>query len=291
MRLQMRNTHPTRMNFLKKILFGTNGSTDVVTVKHLNVPSQYLERGVKVDIFLPPQYGKDKNVFYPTIYFNDGQDMLALGMFETLTRLYRDENLPHCIIVAAYCNDNRMNEYGTANRPDYKNRGNKARQYNDFVIHELVPYIQSEYKCKKTHLETTYAGFSLGALSAFDIAWANPSVFGKAGVFSGSLWWRDREWTQQDPDGGRIMHDIINKSTHQAGMKFWFEVGTKDEECDRNNNGVIDAIDDTLEIINELVGLGYRPHEDIKYVEIDGGEHNPQTWGKIMPDFLNWVLK
>jgi hypothetical protein len=45
-----------------------------------------------------------------------------------------------------------------------------------------------------------------------------------------------------------------------------------------------------LDLINELTALGYRPHEDIKYVEIDGGEHNPHTWGKIMPDFLKWVL-
>ena len=282
------------MNFFRKVvatLTGSSSNNNEIIVKHLHVPSKYLERTVKVDIFLPPQYGKNKNQTYPTIYFNDGQDMLALGMYDTLTKLFAEGSLPHCIIVAMYCNENRINEYGTAREADYKNRGNKAREHHNFVIHELIPYIQSEYLSSLKPRHNTFAGFSLGALSAFDIAWANPSVFGNIGVFSGALWWRAKEWTAEDPDGGRILHDIVQKSEYQAGMKFWFEVGTNDEDCDRNNNGVIDAIDDTLDLINNLTALGYKPHEEIKYVEIQGGEHNPHTWGKIMPDFLKWALK
>ena len=282
------------MNFFKSIIanfIGSSSNSNKIIVKHLNVPSKYLERGVKVDVFLPPQYLRDKKQRYPTIYFNDGQDMFALGMYDTLTKIYGEKALPHCIIIAMYCNDNRINEYGTALEIDYKNRGNKAREYANFVIHELVPLMQAEYRCRLEPTKNIYAGFSLGALSALDIAWANPSVFGKIGVFSGALWWRSKAWTPEDPDGGRIMHDIIRRSTYQPGIKFWFEVGTNDEESDRNNNGVIDAIDDTRDLIDELVTLGYRPHEDIKYEEIDGGEHNPQTWGAIMPVFLKWALK
>jgi enterochelin esterase-like enzyme len=277
------------MNFFQKIITSFTASKAIV-VKHLNVPSQYLSRGVKVDIFLPPQYNKDKKRFYPTFYFNDGQDMLSLGMYDTLTWLYAEKKLPFCIIIAVYSSDNRINEYGTARQPDYMNRGNKARQYSDFMMHELVPRMQAEFRCRREPQNTTLAGFSLGALSAMDIAWANPSVFGKVGVFSGALWWRSREWTPQDPDGGRIMHDIIHKSTYQKDMKFWFEVGTKDEDSDRNNNGRIDAIDDTLDLIDELAAIGYRPHEDIRYLEVEGGEHHQGTWGMVMPDFLTWAL-
>lgn len=259
-------------------------------VKHLNIPSKYLERGVKVDVFLPPQYGHNTKQSYPTIYFNDGQDMLALGMYATLNRLYTEGVLRKTIVVAMYCNENRINEYGTGRQADYKNRGNKAREYSNFVLHEVMPYIKSEYRCMPEPEHTAFAGFSLGALSAFDIAWDNPMLFGKIGVFSGSLWWREKEWTEEDPDGGRIMHDIIAKSEHQKGMKFWFEVGTRDEDSDRNNNGIIDAIDDTRDLMDELFKIGYRPHEDVKYLEVEGGEHNPHTWGKVMPQFLIWAF-
>ena len=281
------------MNFLQKLansFIGSQSNNSEVVVKHLNIPSKYLERGVKVDVFLPPQYGRDKKRLYPTIYFNDGQDMLALNMFATLNRLYTEGSLRHTIIVAMYCNENRINEYGTARQPDYKNRGNKARSYNNFIVHELLPYIRSEFKCSLEPEQTTFAGFSLGALSALDIGWANPLIFGKIGVFSGSLWWRERAWTPEDPDGGRIIQDIIAKSEYQKGMKFWFEVGTRDEDSDRNNNGIIDAIDDTRDLMDELFKIGYHPHEDVKYLEIEGGEHNPQTWGAVMPQFLTWAV-
>ena len=81
------------MNFFRSIIanfIGSSSNSNKIIVKHLNVPSKYLERGVKVDVFLPPQYMKQKKQRYPTIYFNDGQDMFALGMYDTLTRLYSE---------------------------------------------------------------------------------------------------------------------------------------------------------------------------------------------------------
>ena len=79
------------MNFFDRItrsIFGTTSNSKQVEVKNLNVPSKYLERGVAVDVFLPPNYGRDKKQRFPTIFFNDGQDMPALGMYDTLERLF-----------------------------------------------------------------------------------------------------------------------------------------------------------------------------------------------------------
>ena len=104
---------PLNMNFFKKLthsFIGSQSNNSEVVVKHLNIPSKYLERGVKVDIFLPPQYGRDKKHLYPTVYFNDGQDMLSVGLFDTLNRLYTEGAFRHTIIVAMYCNENRINE-------------------------------------------------------------------------------------------------------------------------------------------------------------------------------------
>ena len=281
-----------KMNLLQRIahFFKRKPKTYSVEVKNLHLSSQHLKRNVSVDVFLPPQYQSDKKRHFPTFYFNDGQDMLRLGMYDTLQRLFAEKKLAPCIIVAAYCNEDRVHEYGTARQPDYKNRGSKALEYTRFMIEELVPYVRSNFRSNIEPTQNIIAGFSLGALSAFDIGWATPSVFGKIGVFSGSLWWRSQAWTSHDPDGGRIMHDIVAKSKRRNNMKFWFEVGTKDEESDRNNNGIIDSIDDTVDLIEELCRLGYRPHEDIKYLEIEGGEHNPDTWGAVMPDFLMWAV-
>ena len=97
------------------------------------------------------------------------------------------------------------------------------------------------------------AGLSLGGLSAMDIGWNNPAVFSKIGVFSGALWWRQKSEEEGYTDeNDRIIHNIIKGGTYKKDMTFWFEAGTNDENSDRNNNGIIDAIDDTLDLMQEL---------------------------------------
>jgi len=267
---------------------GSKNKTKII-VKNINVPSRTLNRGVSVDIYLPPQYGKDKNKFYPTVYFNDGQDIARMNMNTMLDNLFLENKIQETIIVGIYANENRMQEYGTAQQSDYKNRGSLASNYSDFVVHELMPFIQTEYKSSSDKNNNYIAGFSLGALSAFDILWSHPDCFSKVGVFSGSLWWRDRPYDILDPEDGRIIHNIVRQSNYVENLKFWFEVGTHDEDEDRNRNGIIDAIDDTLDLIDTLAKLGYKPHSDISYNEIEGGEHTVETWKNIMPQFLQWT--
>ena len=81
---------------------------------------------------------------------------------------------------------------------------------------------------------------------------------------------------------------MVEKGPKRAEMRFWLQVGTKDETADRNNNGIIDAIDDTQDLIKSLKNIGYTD-QDITYVEVKNGEHNPATWAKVLPDFLRWV--
>ena len=87
-----------------------------------------------------------------------------------------------------------------------------------------------------------------------------------------------------------LRRDIIHKAHGpNPGQRYWLQAGTLDEDEDRNHNGVIDAIDDTLDLIRELKRKG--THDvDVHYLEVEGGRHDTQTWGQVMPDFLRWAL-
>ena len=187
---------------------------------------------------------------------------------------------------------NRLREYGTAGKLGYRKRGRKGRAYTRFLVTELLPFLQKQYRCHSEMQKHFIAGCSLGGLSALDIAWHNPQLFEKVGVFSGSFWWRSKSFEKgYDDDSDRIMHQIMRQGPKREGMKFWLQTGTNDERYDRNGNGVIDSIDDTLDLIQELQELGYSIDEDIAYVEIKGGEHNFGTWGRILPEFLKWAFQ
>ncbi|GAB3786255.1 hypothetical protein GCM10028818_49340 [Spirosoma horti] len=248
-----------------------------------------LNRTVHLTIILPPSYQTTK-VAYPVLYLNDGQDLPRLHMTGILDSLYQKMAIRPFVLVAIHAGD-RIQEYGTAARADYMNRGSKAALYTDFVLTELLPYIKKHYRIRTEPGQSVFAGFSLGGLSAFDIVFHHPERFSRAGVFSGSFWWRSKSTADGYRDEtDRIMHDLVRKGTYHANLKFWFETGTEDETSDRNNNGIIDAIDDTTDLMDELVKKGYQRDQTIRYVELEGGKHNQETWSAIMPDFLTWAF-
>ena len=155
------------------------------------------------------------------------------------------------------------------------------------MLEELLPFIHKSYAVN-SFKEKSFAGFSLGGLSALDIVWNHPKEFAKVGVFSGSLWWRSRGYKEGYNNAtDRIMHKQIKKGVYHPRLKFFFECGAWDETTDRNNNGIIDSIDDTLDLIKELKQKGY-PDANIEYLELQDGRHDVHTWGRAFPYFLQW---
>lgn len=244
---------------------------------------------VHLDVLLPPEY-ESTTRSYPVLYLNDGQDLDRLKMTTVLDSLYHKQLIQPFVLVAIHAGD-RIQEYGTAAQADYLQRGSKAGLYTDFVLTELLPYVRKHYRVSTNPAQAVFAGFSLGGLSAFDLVFHHPERFSRAGVFSGSFWWRSKSTEAGYRDEtDRIMHDLVRKGQYNPTLTFWFETGTEDETSDRNNNGIIDSIEDTTDLIDELVKKGYHRNRDIRYVEIVGGQHNQKTWRKIMPDFLTWAF-
>jgi iron(III)-enterobactin esterase len=223
------------------------------------------------------------------LLLNDGQEAESLRLKETLEELSSTNRIRPLIVAAIHANEDRVQEYGVAGKPDFKKRGAKAALYTEFIKTELLPAI-TEYTGIEKFETTAFAGFSLGGLSALAVAWNNPQLFNKAGVFSGSFWWRSKDIAKGYTDRDRIMHNVIRKTAHKPELKIWLQTGTKDETADRNKNGIIDSIDDTVDLIKELELKGYTRPGDIQYLEMFGGTHDMATWAKAMPKFLVWAF-
>jgi len=248
--------------------------------------SALLLREVTLSIFFPVEQIPSGEI--SLLLINDGQDLKVMNFAGILDHLYLAKELAPVFFVGMDCGKDRKHEYGTAKFLDSKGRGTKALLYHRFIFEELLPYIRRKYTF--FFKEKSFCGFSLGGLSALDIVWNHPAEFTRAGVFSGSLWWRTV--SQNDPlfdeYNHRIMHNQIRNGEYYPWLKFFFETGTLDETADRNKNGIIDSIDDTRSLIEELVIKGYDPENDIKYLELKDGKHNVETWGKAFPEFLKW---
>lgn len=258
----------------------------IKTIHHIQ--SVYLRRTVELEVYVPENISGTQRIHL--LLLNDGQDAGALNLEETLDVLYQQHSIQPLILAAVKASDERLLEYGVAGRPDFMGRGSKAQAYTDFVVKELLPFIEraSPYEINGNR---AIAGFSLGGLSAFDIGFNHSEHFDHVGVFSGAFWWRKKDLHEGYTDKDRIAQAMIDDHKTKPSVKFWLMTGTEDETSDRNKNGIIDSIDDTIDVIKALKNLGLRKGSDIFYYEMVGGRHHSSSWSKALPSFLIWAFK
>lgn len=258
-----------------------------IIVESAELASEFLQRTVRVDFYLP------LNIEHPEdmslLLINDGQDLVTMGFEKLLDDLHQQHLIKPLLCVGIHCGEDRKNEYGMMVSVDYKGRGSKAGLYRQFIFEELLPHIYGQYGLTSVK-EKAFAGFSLGGLSALDIVWNNPEVFQRVGVFSGSLWWRIKDRADKDfnDSNDRLMHRQVRNGTYHPGLKFFFQCGEQDEWEDRNRNGVIDSIDDTIDVMRELLAKGYLEGPDMQYLQLPDGKHDVASWAKAFPAFLQW---
>lgn len=259
----------------------------VILTENVYLESQFLQREVCIDFFFPATVSTEEPV--SLLLINDGQDMEKMNFHKILDNLYSEKEIEPLLFVAIHAGEDRKMEYGTQNHLDYKDRGAKSSLYTSFIFDELLPFIRQKYSVHSFR-EKAFAGFSLGGLSALDIVWNRPGEFTKVGIFSASLWWRSMDQNDEyyDDDKHRIMHQQIRNGKYAPWLKFFLQCGNLDEIKDRNKNGIIDSIDDTLDLIKELEAKGYDKEKDIYYLELADGHHDVFTWGRAMPVFLKW---
>lgn len=265
------------------------GARDRVQVERLPPFSSRILGEVRtVDVYLPRGYRGDSSGTFPVLYVNDGQDMVAVDLLHLLDSLQQEGAMAPTLVVAIHATD-RLQDYGTAGIPNAQGLGARATEYDAFLLEELMPAIASRYRTARGAGSTAVMGWSLGGLSAFDLAWRHPDRFGAVGAFSGAFWWRTDDSTPVAKQVSRIMHRRVRETAGQPRVRMWFETGLQDESADRDGDGVIDAIQDTEELLDELTRKGYRRGPDMVHLTVEG-RHDLPTWKRLLPEFLTWVF-
>lgn len=249
------------------------------------INSVFLNRTVRIDIIAPLNAANLSNP--ELLLIQDGQELNKMR-FPSILRSHAAAS-ERLICVGVHAGIERIQEYGVSGNPDYLQRGSKAGLYAQFVLHELVPMVSrvTSVSFAAKHV----LGFSLGGLMAVDIALEYPREFKTAGAFSGSFWWRSRDLKDGYSDSrDRIIHQKVKKLNPNPVQRFFFQAGQLDETADRNKNGIIDAIDDTLDLMAAMKDIGFA-NEQLTYLELSDGSHDVQTWSRVVPSYLDWLMK
>jgi len=224
------------------------------------------------------------------LFLNDGQIVEQLRVKEIVDSLYELGRIKPLVVVGIHTN-NREQEFGVSDQRDYMNRGTKAKFYEGFIADELYPFVKKKAGVRKFN-SVAIAGFSLGGLSAMDMAWDHADKIDKVGVFSGSFWWRDKsaDDSSYSDDKNRIMYAKLKSSRKRPKIQYWFYVGGAEENGDRDKDGVIDAVDDTQDIVNLLIEKKDVQKSDLVFTIDPNGHHDWPWWSAKLPDFLIWAF-
>jgi enterochelin esterase-like enzyme len=239
------------------------------------------------------------------LYANDGQDMEAVGLDATL-RALDAEGVALPIVVAIDMPRDRMGAYGLSDRAHarsvvagtkYGPVGTRAQAYSEWLAHTLVPYIDAHYRTRHSRRGRAVAGWSLGALNAFNLGWNYPELFATVGAFSPSFW-----LSVERGDAAAVQRTRLAQRMAEAGprhrTRWWIAVGEREETDDRDGDGLPDAVDDARDVALALQGNGdsanldWSRHPDRKtqvaFAVVAGGEHNQADWKRMLPEFLRW---
>lgn len=253
---------------------------------HRDMKSKHLKNTRTIAVWLPPGYGNDKDHRYPVFYMHDGQNLFdaataAFGVEwqadETADRLIRAKKIEAIIIVGIYNTPNRTDEY-TPDRDTERDAGGQGDDYAKFIIEELKPMIDREYRTRPDRENTAIGGSSLGGLISLQIAMDHPDVFGKCAAVSPTLMWND----------DAILKRI--REQHAEPLKqvrLWFDMGDGEG---RQIDFYSTAMRKTDQLEAMLKKAGRKPNLDYKYEKVEGGEHNEASWAKRLDPILSFLF-
>lgn len=247
--------------------------------KHAGFRSRYLPTPRDIVVYLPGAYQTNPRLRFPVLYMQDGQNLfdpatsfipgMDWGVGRTADTLIEQGAIQPLIIVGIYnTGEKRIREY-TPSR-DKKLGGGGADRYGRMLIHEIKPFIESEYRALDGAANTGLGGSSLGGLLTIYLGLKFPKVFGKLAVLSPSLWWNQR-W---------VLHFAVRRRV-KLRPRIWLDVGT--DEGGR-------TLDDARKLRDILLKKGWQPDADLDFEVIQGAKHNEAAWAQRVGPFLQFLF-
>ncbi len=232
-----------------------------------------LNRYRRIWIHLPASYQKEKTKSYPVLYMQDGQNL-----FNEQTAFDKEWGVDECLdtlepqlhkecIVIGIDNDSlkRINEYNPYDNDKY-GKG-EGKQYTDFIVNTLKPFVDKHYRTLKDAPHTFIAGSSMGALIALYAQMEHPDVFGASGVFSPALWIA--------PQIDTAMANAVVKTK----LRIYFYAGEKESEH---------MVSDLQKMFNVIKQKNCC---DVQRIIFPLGQHNEKYWRDEFDDFYRWLMQ
>ena len=236
-------------------------------IKDLNAISH------KIWLYLPPDYETSKKS-YPVIYMHDAQNLFddktsfvgEWGIDETLNEFYKKTGKGFILVGVENGGEKRIEEYTPWQNQKYG--GGKGDIYINFLVNELKPFIDANYRTKPQAKNTAIIGSSLGGLISFYGGLKHPSTFGRIGALSTSFWFSDK------------VVDFAKENAKQKNTKLYLLVGGQEGGS---------MVSDTEKMSKLLPEFGFKK-SNLKTKIVADGKHNEGFWKSEFLEVITFLF-
>ena len=247
--------------------------------KHEHFRSRVLRNQRDLIVYTPPGYDEQASRQFPVLYMHDGQNLFdgatsfVPGMdwrvAQTTDACIAKGTVQPLLIIGIYnAGKARINEYTPTEDP--RAGGGRAERYAKFLVQELMPFVEKEYRILHGPTSTGIGGSSLGGLASLYIGLKFPHIFGRIAALSPSIWWNQRSIL-------RLTRDMAP----QPRPRIWLDVGTREGAR---------TVPDVEQFRDLLVKKGWRLNDDLHYERVESGEHNEAAWAQRVAPFLQFLF-
>jgi predicted alpha/beta superfamily hydrolase len=237
-------------------------------------------------VWLPPGYDDAQNSekYYPVLYLNDGQNLFEAatsfggvewGADETADRLIREGAVPPMIVVGMdNAGKDRLREYMPHRSMHPVMLRVQGRRYPEFLLKEVMPFMEKTYRVATSPENTGLGGSSLGALIALYTVMVRPGVFGRLLLESPSLWVSNRQAIKE------------SRTVKVWPERMFLAVGTAEAGSVERDRTVVDDVRELAAILRRAVLSEKR----LRLVIEDGAGHNEAAWAERFPEALRFLF-
>ena len=211
-------------------------------------------------VWVPPGYKSEDEKRYPVLYAHDGQNLFdpytsSFGidwqMDETADSLIKNNFVKPFIIVGIYNTIHRSAEYS---------ENDTGKAYMKFIVNELKPFIDNNYKTNPNREATFTSGSSSGGLISFMLLWEYPEIFSGAVCVSPAL------------KINKI--DYVDNVLEYSGVKKPIKI-----YIDNGGIGIEEKLQPGInEMVTALLGKDYIMGKDLFVYNFEDVEHNETAW-------------
>jgi enterochelin esterase-like enzyme len=248
--------------------------------------SHWLGNTRQLRVWLPPGYSSTQNEGrrYPVLYLNDGQNLFDPAtafagvdwhVGESLVRLIGESAVPPMIVVGI---DNatveRIREFLPYKALYPRVPKPLGKRYPDFLVHEIMPFIQRTYRVAKGAKNTGLGGSSLGALIALYTVVARPGVFGRLLLESPSLFVSNRQ----------LLKD--SRSVTNWPQRIYLGVGTQESGQRERDRRIVDDV----RLLAHTLHLAGLREKRLRLEIQEGATHCEAAWAGRFPQAATFLF-